>query len=83
MSGAWCHEAFAKHHHLHFRRLADSEPTCAVARPCGACHQAAGPCERTLFVIDKHGIVAWSCCSPMAVNPGADGILAALEQLPY
>jgi hypothetical protein len=32
-------------------------------------------------VIDKDGVVAWSYLSPIAVNPGADGILDALERL--
>ena len=32
-------------------------------------------------VIDAKGIIAWSYLSPVAVNPGADGILDALEQL--
>jgi hypothetical protein len=27
-------------------------------------------------------MIAWSYCSPVAVNPGADGILQALEDLP-
>jgi peroxiredoxin len=36
-------------------------------------------CERALFVIDKDGVIAWSHRSPIAVNPGADGILDALE----
>jgi len=39
-------------------------------------------CERALFVIDKNGTIKWSYCSPIAVNPGADGILQALEGLP-
>jgi hypothetical protein len=34
------------------------------------------------FVIDKSGIITWSYRSPVAVNPGADGILHALEDLP-
>ena len=41
-----------------------------------------GVCERALFVIDENGTIAWSYCSPLAVNPGADGILDALEALP-
>ena len=41
-----------------------------------------GISERALFVIDKDGVIAWSYCSPIAVNPGADGILDALEALP-
>ena len=53
-----------------------------VARAYGAYRSAEGVSERALFVIDKNGIIAWSYCSPIAVNPGADGILEALESLP-
>jgi peroxiredoxin len=42
---------------------------------------AMGVCERALFVLDRHGTIAWSYCSPIAVNPSADGILDALEKL--
>ena len=35
-----------------------------------------------LFVIDGKGIITWSYLSPVAVNPGADGIVEALEALP-
>jgi hypothetical protein len=28
------------------------------------------------------GVVAWSYVSPLGINPGADGILRALESLP-
>jgi len=34
-----------------------------------------------LFVIDGDGAVAWSYLSPSGVNPGADGILDALDAL--
>jgi hypothetical protein len=34
-----------------------------------------------LFVIDAKGTIRWSCLSPLDVNPGADGILDALEAL--
>jgi alkyl hydroperoxide reductase subunit AhpC len=37
--------------------------------------------ERALFVIDKNGIIHWSYVSPIGVNPGAQGILNALESL--
>jgi peroxiredoxin len=43
---------------------------------------ADGTSERALFVIDRDGVIRWSYCSPIAANPGADGILDALEQLP-
>jgi hypothetical protein len=32
-------------------------------------------------VIDAKGIVGWSYVSPVGVNPGAGGILRALENL--
>jgi hypothetical protein len=35
-----------------------------------------------LFVLDKEGVIRWSYVSPVAINPGADGILTALEALP-
>ncbi len=82
VDGVWCHDAFAKDRHLHFPLLADFEPKGAVAKSYGAYRAVDGFCERALFVIDKNGVIAWSYCSPVAVNPGADGILEALENLP-
>ena len=82
VDGAWCHQAYAKHHNIHFPLLADFEPKGAVAREYGAYRPGDGVCERALFVIDRSGLVFWSYRSPIAVNPGADGILDALERLP-
>jgi hypothetical protein len=31
---------------------------------------------------DKEGVIRWSYVSPVGINPGADGILTALEALP-
>src|SRR6202789_2096829 len=82
VDGVWCHRAFADARKLRFPLLADFELKGDVARRYGAYRQAEGVCERALFVIDKDGKIAWSYCSPVAVNPGADGILEALEKLP-
>ena len=81
VDGAWCHKAFAEQRNLHFPLLADFEPKGAVAKRYGAYRDDDGVCERALFVIDRNGSVFWSYCSPIAVNPGADGILDALERL--
>lgn len=81
VDGIWCHTAFAKDRNLHFPLLADFEPKGAVARLYGAYHDDWGIAERALFVIDKDGIIRWSYISPIGVNPGADGILEALEAL--
>jgi len=81
VDGAWCHAAFAGDRKLHFPLLADFEPKGAVARAYGVYRAADGFCERALFVIDAAGVIRWSYVSPVGVNPGADGILAALETL--
>ena len=82
VDGSWCHSAFAENRHLHFPLLADFEPKGKVAQMYGVYRPKEGTTERALFVIDKEGIIRWSYCSPVAVNPGADGILQALEGLP-
>jgi peroxiredoxin len=81
VDGVWCHDAFAKDRHLHFPLLADFHPKGAVARSYGVYREEDGVCERALFVIDGNGVIFWSYLSPIAVNPGADGILEALEEL--
>lgn len=81
VDGIWCHVAFAQARKLRFPLLADFEPKGAVARTYGVYRRADGTCERALFVIDDQGIIRWSYVSPLGVNPGADGILTALEAL--
>jgi peroxiredoxin len=81
VDSAWCHAAFSKHQHLHFPLLSDFEPKGGVARTYGAYRDQEGVCERALFVLDENGVIFWSYFSPIAVNPGADGILEALEEL--
>ena len=81
VDGPWCHRAFAEARRLHFPLLADFEPKGMVARQYGAYRTREGVSERALFVVDKNGLIRWSFCSPVAVNPGAEGILQALEDL--
>jgi peroxiredoxin len=81
VDGIWCHLAFAADRHLHFPLLADFEPKGAVARQYGVYREHEGTSERALFVIDADGVIRWSFVSPVGVNPGADGILRALEAL--
>ena len=81
VDGVWCHRAFADARHLHFPLLADFEPKGSVARRYGVYRNAEGVSERALFVLDKDGVIRWSHVSPIEVNPGADGILKALEEM--
>ena len=82
VDGPWCHAAFALDRKLHFPLLADFEPKGEVSRRYGVYQTPEGISERALFVIDAEGIVRWSHVSPSGINPGADGILEALEKLP-
>jgi len=81
VDGVWCHAAFSRDRKLYFPLLADFEPKGAVAKRYGVYREADGTTERALFVINAEGIIHWSYVSPVGVNPGADGILSALEEL--
>jgi peroxiredoxin len=81
VDSAWCHLAYRDSRKLRFPLLADFEPKGEIARRYGVYDFANGTCERALFVIDGDGVIRWSYLSPVDVNPGADGILAALERI--
>jgi peroxiredoxin len=81
VDGIWCHQAFANDRNLHFPLLSDFEPKGEVARTYGVYRGGEGTAERALFVIDSDGVIRWSYVSPVDINPGADGILRALEAL--
>jgi peroxiredoxin len=81
VDAVWSHLAFARERNLHFPLLADFEPKGELSRAYGVYRTEDGTSERALYVIDADGIVQWSYVSPVDVNPGADGILRALESL--
>src|SRR6267142_2589204 len=67
VDGVWCHLAFAKDRKIHYPLLSDFEPKGEVSRAYGVYHES--------------GTIRWSYVSPIGVNPGADGILNALEAM--
>ena len=75
------HQTFAQNLSLSFPLLADNDPAGAVARSFNVYDETHQICERALFVIDGEGTIHWSHVSPKGVNPGANGILNALESL--
>ncbi|HWB20171.1 MAG TPA: redoxin domain-containing protein [Phycisphaerales bacterium] len=79
--GPWCHAAFVQARKLRFPLLSDFEPKGDAAKRYGVYRHSEGVSERALFVIDGSGIIQWSYVSPIGVNPGADGILSALERM--
>ena len=81
VDGVWCHRAFAQQRGIAYPLLSDFEPKGAVSRAFGVYRSAEGVSERALFVLDPQGEVHWSYLSPIDVNPGADGVLRALQDL--
>ena len=81
VDGVWSHAAFGSQRNYQFPLWSDFEPKGRVARLYGVYNEADGLSKRALFVIDANGVIRWSYLSPDAVNPGADGILTALEAL--
>jgi peroxiredoxin len=81
VDGVWCHAAFAAARRLRFPLLSDFEPKGNVSKQYGVYSEHEGVSERALFILDREGMVNWSYLSVMRVNPGADGLLDALEAL--
>jgi alkyl hydroperoxide reductase subunit AhpC len=82
VDGVWSHAALARERKYHFPQMSDFVPTGVVARAYGFYDAEHGIARRALFVIDGDGVIRWSYLSPMGVNPGAAGIINALEALP-
>jgi peroxiredoxin len=78
---AWCHVAFADSRKLRFPLLADFHPKGETAQRYGVYDDEIGMSKRALFVLDGDGVIRWSYVAPVGINPGADGILAALEAM--
>lgn len=81
VDNVWCHLAFAKDRNLHFPLLSDFHPKGEASKLYNAYREEDGESERALYLIDKDGVIAWGYISPVGINPGADGILKALEDI--
>ena len=81
VDGKWCHMSFSADRKLHFPLLSDFEPKGEVARLYQVYDDKTGECKRALYVLDEEGVVRWSYLSPVGINPGADGIIDALEAM--
>jgi peroxiredoxin len=49
VDGAWCHQAYAKHNHIHFPLLADFHPKGAAAHKYGAYRASRMRCANAPF----------------------------------
>lgn len=77
----WSHMAYTQARRFRFQLLSDFEPKGEVAKRYGCYREKDGVSERALFLIDGNGVIRWSYLSPVGINPGADGVLDALESL--
>lgn len=77
----WSQAVFARVHGLTFPLLSDRLPRGNVARGYGVYDSRAAAGRRALFMIDRNGVIRWRATFPEMVNPGADGVLSALESL--
>ena len=75
------HQKFAKTLNLGFPLLSDDDPAGAIAKEYGVYSERDKVAERALFVLDAEGRIHWRYVAPRGVNPGANGILEALESL--
>jgi peroxiredoxin (alkyl hydroperoxide reductase subunit C) len=77
----WSHLAFAERMNLKMPLLSDFHPKGEASRRYRVYDDAAGVSARALFVVDSAGVVFWREVVPGDVNPGAAGVLDALERL--
>jgi peroxiredoxin len=77
----WSHVAFRVERKFNFPLLADFNPKGEVARSYGVYREADRITGRALFVLDAQHNVACNFISPIAVSPGVDGALKAVEAL--
>jgi peroxiredoxin len=81
VDGKWCHLSFSSERKLHFPLLSDFEPKGEVSKLYQVYDEKNGESKRGLYIVDEEGIIRWSHLSPIGVNPGADGIMDALEDM--
>ncbi|HEY8927029.1 MAG TPA: redoxin domain-containing protein [Polyangia bacterium] len=77
----WSHIVYARELNLRIPLLTDFHPKGEVCRRFDVYRDDIGTAERALFVLDGDGRIFWSHVSPIEINPGADGVLGALERL--
>jgi peroxiredoxin len=77
----WSHVAYAERLNLKMPLLSDFHPKGGASRRYGVYRDDAGTSARALFVVDGAGAIFWSEIAPVDVNPGAAGVLDALERL--
>ena len=77
------HTKFAKNLNLHFPLVLDTDQNTheSLAKTLDVYNEKEKVAKRAIFVYDEHDHLVWNAVYPDHVNPGADGILQALDSL--
>ncbi len=81
VDGTFCHKAFKEQNNMSIDLLCDFEPKGEVSKLYGSYNKQIGVSERSIYVIDKEGVIQYSYLSPMGENPGAKEILETLKKI--
>jgi peroxiredoxin (alkyl hydroperoxide reductase subunit C) len=82
VDSSWVHKAFQEKLGIDIPLLADFHPKGEVSRAFGAYVEERGHPNRSLVLIDEHGVVQWVYESPSPLEiPGANLIFDALAAL--
>lgn len=81
VDNVWSHLEFGEDRNLRFPLLSDFHPKGKVSKSYNAYLEDDGESARAIYLIDREGRIAWGYIAPLGVNPGADGVLKALEEL--
>ena len=81
VDSAWAHKAFAEKMGIHYPLLADFHPRGAVADKFGVYLADKGITGRAIFIVDKHGKVAWAKNYDIPVVPDVAEVATALSHV--
>ena len=81
VDSVWSHKAYAEKMGIHYSLLADFQPRGAVGEKYGVYLADKGITGRSIFIIDKHGKIAWVKNYDLPVVPDLKEVSTALQQV--
>lgn len=79
--GIWSHVAFKENRKFHISLLSDFHPHGKISKAYGVYKSREGVSARAIILIDEQSVIRWTYVAPEGINPGADELLDALENL--
>jgi mycoredoxin-dependent peroxiredoxin len=81
VDSVWSHKAYAEKMGIRYSLLADFQPRGAMAEKYGVFLAEKGITGRAIFIVDKHGKVAWAKNYDIPVVPDIKEVAAALAHV--